>query len=280
LFLAAMVRRTGGAASGGPNPTAGATLSGGYVAPTKNFPEAPLKRLYPWSLDNKFGTDIIAGKVESGNGAFKGLILKDAQLCVLKRYLQLAPSYLPESMPSEMQAINDGYPTIVLTRGVYGRELDTSAGPLRNKATEEIWELVRKARQDNPRMMITCIDVPASTTTAEIAKAFEAPLNAYKELAYYDGIWYTPDVKSAANIVKHAKENPRKSLYESRKAKPAAGGSSTFNRKAFEWVKNDLEDSLWTLVWKPVFTDPDYVPPAVNIERLTMDATAPAIAAK
>jgi len=251
--------------------------SDGYVAPSNNFPEPPLKRVYPWSLDNKYGTDIIAGKVESGSGAFKGLIIKDAQLQTLKRYLQLAATHLPESMPPEAKAMAEGYPTIILTRGVYGRELDITSGPLRNSAQSEIWEVARKARMDHPRMSITCIDVPCSATTAEVCKCFEPPLDQYRELAYYDGTWFTPQAENAANVVRHAKEFPRKTIYQ--KSPPQSAAGEIFkNRKAFEWHKTDLEDSLWTLVWKAVHTNPAYVPPPVESSRLTVDATKASIA--
>ena len=165
--------------------------------------------------------------------------------------------------------MHDGYPTVVLTRGVYGRELDPHDGPLRNSAQEAIWETVRKARSDNPRMRITCVDVPASATTAEVAKCLEPPLDAYQELAYYDGVWYTPDVQSASKAVKAAKEFPRKTLYQSARARQGAGRPGapdqvSFNRKPFGWVKDELEDQLWELVWKPVLTDAANVPPSVD----------------
>mmetsp|Transcript_109297 Transcript_109297/g.308407 ORF Transcript_109297/g.308407 Transcript_109297/m.308407 type:complete len:710 (-) Transcript_109297:110-2239(-) len=244
-----------------------------YIAPANNFPEPPLKRLYPWSLDNRYGTDIIAGKVES-DGAFKGLVLKDAQLHVLQQYLQVAHTHMPENLPTNLQdvaqALQDGYPTLVLTRGVYGRELDVSPGPIRNKAQAEIWELVRKARQEKPRMRITCIDVPAGASTAEVAKCLEPPLNAYQELAYYDGTWFTPDVKSAAKVLKLARENPRKPLHH--KPAPSRAGNVDFNSKRFDWVKDELEDQLWSLYWKPVHTEEKYVPPPVDPSRLAVDA--------
>jgi hypothetical protein len=271
-----MVQRGGGSA-GDAAGTVAAGRAETFGAVPNNFPEPPLKRLYPWSRDNRFGTDIIAGKVDE-KGAFKGMVIQDAQLHVLQRYLALARSHLPETLPLEVQAMNDGYPTIVVTRGVYGRELDVHDGPLRNTAQEAIWETVRKARSDNPRMRIKCVDVPATATTAEIAKCLEPPLDAYQELAYYDGVWYSPDVQTASKAVKAAKEFPRKTLYQSARAKMSGkqtpSAQVAFNRKSFAWVKDELEDQLWELVWKPVFTDTPNVPPPVDPERLVVNVNA------
>eukprot|EP00928_Gymnodinium_smaydae_P044723 TRINITY_DN29847_c0_g1_i1.p1 TRINITY_DN29847_c0_g1~~TRINITY_DN29847_c0_g1_i1.p1 ORF type:complete len:253 (+),score=52.06 TRINITY_DN29847_c0_g1_i1:52-759(+) len=225
------------------------------AASAASLPEIPLKRLHPWSRDNRYGTDIIAGPMVAGKGAaFEGMIFKDAQLHVLQRYLELARSHLPETLPPEAQSLQDGYPTLVLTRGVYGRELDPHDGPLRNGAQEAIWETVREARAANPRMRIRCVDVPGALSTAEISRCLEPPLDAYQELAYYDGTWFAPDVQRATGALKCAKEFPRKPLHKppSSRGSGGAGGKKLFDRKSFGWTKDEAEDSLWTIVWKPV----------------------------
>eukprot|EP00929_Paragymnodinium_shiwhaense_P047599 TRINITY_DN24135_c0_g1_i1.p1 TRINITY_DN24135_c0_g1~~TRINITY_DN24135_c0_g1_i1.p1 ORF type:complete len:663 (-),score=228.86 TRINITY_DN24135_c0_g1_i1:130-2118(-) len=240
-----------------------------------NFPEPPLKRVYPWSRDNRYGTDILAGKIKP-NGAFDGVVLKDVQLQTLEKYLEMAESQLlPDTLSKESRAVGealqDGFPTIVLTRGVYGRELDPANGPVRNSAQETIWRTVRQARERNTRMDITCIDVPADLPSAEIGRCLQPPLSNYKELAYYGGVWYTPKAVSAEKTYKFSMEHPQTTIWQSKLQLDAAKNGKSkviFKPKPFTWKSDGTEKNLYALAWVPVLADEKSVTPTVDADRL------------
>ena len=81
-----------------------------------------------------------------------------------------------------------------------------------------------------------------------------------------------------SKAVNTAEEFPRKALYQSARAnmsgKQTSADQVAFNRKSFAWVKDELEDQFWELVWKPVLTDAVNVPPLVDPERLVVDVGA------
>jgi len=258
----------------------------GALPPTKGtkhasgVPEVPLKRLLPWSRDNRFLTDLIAGVVDT-QGQFRGLVLRDIDLTAVKHFLQLSRTRIPETLSSEFrglsEVVDEGYPIIIVTRGAYGRMLDPKDGPARNSARERVWELVRAVRQEMPRMNITCVDAPAHATTAEIARCSEPPLNQYRELAYYDGVWYAPEATPADEYLKWASSNPRKPLVHAAvrnflDAKP--GGGFKYDSKEFGWVPRDFS-SYYSICWKPVHTEAGYSPAPVDAKRLAYDASKP-----
>lgn len=211
--------------------------------------------------------------------------MKDANLMSVMRFLQLSHTCLPETMSSEFrgirQASEEGYPIIVVTRGAYGRLLDPKEGPSRNDARDKVWELVRKAREDNARMNITCVDVPAHATTEEIARCAEPPLDKYRELAYYDGVWYAPTAVDAGAHLKWLNSNPRKPLVhagvrnilDTENAKKR-DSKFPFDRKNFAWWTPDTS-GYYMVSWKPVHTDAEHAPAPVDPERLAFDATKP-----
>lgn len=253
------------------------------LLPDSQFPEPPGRRLTPWTQQNASGTDIIVGSCNE-KGVFEGLMLTDVQMQVLMRYFSMASTYMPRDAPPQLSGLaaqlRDGMATLVVTRGSFGRELDEGNGPARNAATSPIWQACREARIMNPSLHITCLDVPANITGAQLSKVLTQPLSDHRELAYYEGVWYIPSVVSNPGMAKQIKEvsEKNKPLWHTRVAAMSGSGSNggsevIFNRKKFEW--RDSEKATWFHLWKPVYTDENYVKSDVPI--IDRDFTGPSI---
>lgn len=255
------------------------------VLPDSQFPEPPGRRLTPWTQQNASGTDIIVGSCDE-KGTFQGLMLTEVQMQTLLRFFTMASTYMPREAPPQINglaaSLRDGMATIVVTRSAWGREMDEGVGPDRNLATQPIWEEVRTARVMNPALRITCVDVPANITGAQLSKVLVQPLSDYRELAFYDGIWYIPQIISNLGIAKQLKETKqnKKPLWYTRvlamnagKDTPGAQRADLFQRKKFEW--RDVTEDKWFRSWKPVYTDENYV--RSDDPTITRDFTGPTI---
>jgi len=261
------------------------------LLPDSQFPEPPGRRLIPWSQQNASGTDIIVGCCNE-KGVFEGLMLTDVQMQVLLRYFTMASTYMPRDAPPQLNglaaSLRNGMATLVVTRRAFGRDMDEGNGPERNAAQPLFWEEVQQARIMNPSLRITCIDAPANITGAQLSKVLTQPLSDHRELAFYEGIWYTPEFKSNQAISKQVKEMKasQKPLWHTRVAALGSAPGNNyrdtveikkageiFNRKRFAW--RELEEKAVYKSWKPVFTDENYVRPVPpKIER---DFTGPTV---
>merc|ERR1711862_4100 len=156
-------------------------------------------------------------------------------------------------------------------------------GPTRNDARPAIWDAVKEARLMNPALHITCVDVPATITGQQLSKVLEKPLSDHRELAFYEGVWYVPEIKANQAMPKQIEEfnmlSKKKPLWHTRvnaisssqEGSKATGG--LFNRKKFEW--RDSSDPMYLKSWKPVYTDEDYV--KADPVKITRDFTGPTI---
>jgi hypothetical protein len=266
------------------------------VLPESQFPEPPGRRMSPWTVQNASGTDIIVGSCDE-KGMFQGLILTDVQMQTLLRFFSMASTYMPRDAPPQLNGLaaqlRDGMATLVVTRSAFGREMDgVRDGPERNGARPAIWEEVRKARVMNPSLHITCIDAPASITGAQLSNVLVQPLSDYRELSFYEGVWYVPsyveDKKLGAAFVELNQPGvAKKPLWWTRVASREQGDlqgmpaaekpkkqDELFNRKAFTW-RSASDQNDYFHKWKPVYTDENYVkdddPPVVR------DFTGPTI---
>jgi hypothetical protein len=251
------------------------------VVPLGEFPDPPGRRLSPWTNENASGTDIVIGSVDE-KGFFQGLMLTEVHMQALLRFFKMAQTYMPRDAPPQLEGLaasmKDGMATVVVTRGPYGRECDEGVGPARNSARPEIWKAIQDARIFNPTLNITCVDVPANITGAQLAKVLVAPLDSYRELAFYDGIWYAPEVETNKTMAKALTEyntfNKEQPLWHTRvAARTQKISMHMFNRKSFTW--RDNTEPMYLKSWKQVYTDEDYVKPdPVTILR---DFTGPTI---
>lgn len=244
------------------------------VLPDSRFPEPPARRLTPWTQQNASGTDIVIGSCDE-KGVFQGLMLTDVQMQTLMRYFSMASTYMPRDAPPQLNglaaSLRDGMATVVVSRGAFGRDMDELQGmwqgPARNAATAAVWEAVAEARIMNPSLRITCVDVPANITGAQLSKVLEQPLSDHRELAFYDGVWYIPAVVSNPGISKQLKEvnKHEKPLWHTRVAAlsrttdsgEGKGRTELFKRKEFAW--RDVSSDNYFKTWKPVYTDENYV---------------------
>jgi hypothetical protein len=251
------------------------------VVPLGEFPDPPGRRLSPWTNENASGTDIVIGSVDE-KGFFQGLMLTEVHMQALLRFFKMAQTYMPRDSPPQLEGLaasmKDGMATVVVTRGPYGRECDEGAGPARNSARPEIWSAIQDARIFNPSLHITCVDVPANITGAQLAKVLVAPLDSHRELAFYDGVWYAPEVTQNQTVAKalteynsFTKEQP---LWHTRvNARTEKVSLHMFNRKAFTW--RDTTEPVYLKGWKQVYTDEDYVKP--DPVKILRDFTGPTI---
>jgi len=228
-----------------------------------SFPDLPARRLHPWTRDNHNCNDIFAGTFDA-SGKFDGIVISNASMAVLTRYFQLGMSALPRTVPPEVSGLgtqmSEGYPTIVLTRGTYGRDMDVIPGPARNSNQAELWGKIRRVRTEMPSLHITCIDIPASATMPQVGACLQPPLSDYRELAFYDGTWYTPDLVSNPYLGKQVRDVTN--LSQKRREEVAAK-TVQFQRKAFPWRTVEPEHDLFELRWKAVQTDKGFVRPVM-----------------
>mmetsp|Transcript_34561 Transcript_34561/g.64547 ORF Transcript_34561/g.64547 Transcript_34561/m.64547 type:complete len:313 (+) Transcript_34561:22-960(+) len=252
------------------------------VTPQGEFPDPPVQRFSPWSQQNASCTDIVIGSV-SESGQFVGMMISDVQMQVLMRFFQMAMTYMPREAPPQIESLarqmQDGLATIVITRGAWGRELDEGHGPMSNFATPAIIEAVSEARVLNPNLHITCVDVPKNITGFQLSKILVQPLSDYRELIFYDGTWYIPQMVNAPQIAKQIREFARtKPLWHTRlqsadKDPAAKKTMGLFNRKAFPWREAEEDKNYFQKTYKEVFVDPDY--PKVEAPVIERDFTGP-----
>lgn len=233
------------------------------------FDSIRLHRQQPWKRDGAQRTEIYAGNVDS-SGKFRGIAFTDVHLQALLRYFHLGPTCLPAALPPQVadmaQALEQGFPTIVLTRGLWGRELDNGLSPCSNMNQDNVWMKCRKARADNPRLLVTCVDIPHDLDADEVEAVLREPLNEYRELMYHDGTWYTPTVESAAHIARQLKElnGGKESALKQKKE------GVNFNRKKFEWRQDESVNVMYNIVWKSLL---EVRPPEAPIRRTDLDFT-------
>merc|ERR1712039_1099167 len=116
-----------------------------------------------------------------------------------------------------------------------------------------IWDAVHDARLMNPALQITCVDVPATITGQQLSKVLEKPLSDHRELAFYDGVWYVPEIKENRTLQKQIDEfnmlSKKKPLFHTRvnavqvDNSGSKAGGGLFNRKKFEW--RDASDPMY-----------------------------------
>lgn len=244
------------------------------LAPLGQFPDPPVKRLTPWTEQNASGTDIIVGAVNE-SGTFQGIMLSEVQASTLLKFFQMAMAYMPRDTPGPVEnmakQMQNGQATVVVIRGTWGREADEGSGPDVNLAAAHIKEQVHEARLMNPNLKITCVDVPKNITGMQLSKVLEDPLSQYRELVFYDGTWYIPQVVHTPQIAQQLKERKRGPLWHTRLAAKdeSRPHSVAFNRKAFPWRQDPDQKMSYVHTLKPVFTDPDYVqqaPPVIKLD--------------
>merc|ERR1719247_2565888 len=182
----------------------------------------------------------------------------------LLRFFKMAQTYMPRDAPAQLEGLADqmrnGMATVVVTRGTYGREAEAGNGPQNNIARPNIWEAVREARIMNPNLHITCLDVPTNITGQQLSKVLEQPLSDHRELAFYEGVWYKPELSENKAIPKQLEEAPMlnqtKALWHTR-VKATKDVAKLFNRRKFAW--RDLGETVWVKTWTQVFKDEDYL---------------------
>lgn len=244
-----MPPRRGGDAGAG----AGAAISGGRGY----FEPPPLKRMYPWQQDGAGQCDILAGGVDE-SGIFKGIHISGVHLVALLRTFQLSKVFMPVDTETPIaalgQSLQDGIPLVVVTRGCFGRELDCGPGPIRNELQKTIWDICRQMRADMPQVLISCIDLPINGSSDVVQACLEEPLNAYRELMYHEGTWYTPTVVNAASLGKWRADRKRDKL--------GKFGGDTFNRKQFAWIDEvSFYKDMFAVSWKDVLEVKKYPEP-------------------
>lgn len=258
------------------------------VTPQGEFPDPPVQRFSPWGQQNASCTDIVIGSV-SESGQFVGMMISDVQMQVLMRFFQMAMTYMPRESPPQIVSLakqmQDGLATVVITRGAWGRELDEGHGPMSNFATPAIIETISEARVLNPNLHITCVDVPKNITGAQLSKVLVQPLSDYRELIFYDGIWYIPQMVNAPQIAQQMSDFARKEkLWHTKMLdnKPSPGDKlkqiNLFNRKAFPWRQDESTQNYYHKTYKEVFVDPDYV--KVQAPVIEKDFTGPLLVDK
>eukprot|EP00747_Dinoflagellata_sp_TGD_P142453 gnl/TRDRNA2_/TRDRNA2_176243_c0_seq1.p1 gnl/TRDRNA2_/TRDRNA2_176243_c0~~gnl/TRDRNA2_/TRDRNA2_176243_c0_seq1.p1 ORF type:complete len:414 (-),score=111.71 gnl/TRDRNA2_/TRDRNA2_176243_c0_seq1:104-1345(-) len=240
----------------------------GYLAPSNDQLIGPaLKRLSPWV--NNVNGDIIAGTVDA-NGNLQGTAVTDTSLMTILRYFQLSASTHPKPIPSRLppdqagigQALSEGCPVVIVTRGFPGRGEEVEPKSNANEAVKQIWHMCRFIRSEMPGVHITTVDVPAYAPTELVSKVLQPPLSDFRELAYFGDSWYVPDVVSAPWLAKALREEEAK-----KKKRPEAGDNDPkivkFDRKAFTWNNIDKgDDKYFKITWRMVAQDP-IAPPAV-----------------
>lgn len=253
------------------------------VPPQSLFPEPPGRRLSPWAQQNANGTDIIVGSCDE-NGHFQGLMLTDVQMQAVLRYFMMAATYMPREAPPQLNglaaSLRDGMATVVVTRCAYGRELDAGSGPARAAATPAIWDAVREARIMNPSLHITCVDAPANITGAQLSKVLTQPLSNHRELAFYEGTWYIPQITNEKSLSKQYKEfNKREKplwhtkVAEKERSKVEGRATENFKRQAFTW--RDVEEPFYLRSWTQIYTDESYV--KMDEPMIRRDFTGPTV---
>merc|ERR1712129_427828 len=113
-----------------------------------------------------------------------------------------------------------------------------------------------------------------------LSKVLTQPLSDHRELAFYEGIWYIPQITNEQSLGKQYKEfNKReKPLWHTKvaeKERSKADGLNTdpFKRQVFAW--RNVEEALYLKSWKQVYTDENYV--KMGEPTITRDFTGPTI---
>jgi len=239
----------GGAGAAGAEEVRADMVKGSGAGKGGMFDSIVLKRMQPWKLDGSQMTDVFAGQVDA-NGKFKGMCLKSVHIQALLRFFKLSATCLPQSIPPQVAdlagAMQDGFPIVIVTQGVWGRAMENAVGPSATLNRETVWTEARAARAENPRLLLTCVDVPAGLDGDVIEACLSPPLCDYRELMFQNGSWYTPEVVSAANVAAQWKELLPKPW------SPKTKTGVNFQRKKFAWRADDTLNQLYTVIWKPV----------------------------
>jgi hypothetical protein len=249
------------------------------VPPLGEFPDPPGRRLTPWTKENASGTDIVIGSVDE-KGFFSGLMVSEVHMQALFRFFKMAQTYMPRDAPTGLESLAEqmanGLAVVVVTRGTYGREAEAGTGPKSNDARPMIWDAVRDARVLNPSLHITCLDVPTTITGQQLSKVLTQPLSNHRELAFYEGVWYAPEINESLPYAKQMQEyntfTKTKPLWHTR-VNAAKSQSQIFNRKSFPWREN--VSPVFVKTWTQVFTDEDYV--KTDTPAIARDFTGPTI---